>query len=42
MEQAVLFALVDGILYFVDPKEEENKDCVVVPTHLRDELAKCA
>ena len=36
--QASCFAIVDGVLYFVDPKLDHRKRCVV-PSHLRNQRA---
>ena len=35
--QSSLFALVDGVLFFLDPKQEHRRR-VVVPRHLREQL----
>lgn len=37
--QAPLFTLVDGILYFVNPKQHDRRQCVV-PVHLRKSIMK--
>ena len=35
--QATLFALVDGVLFYTDPKRNHQK-CAVVPEHLRESI----
>jgi len=35
--QSSCFALVDGILYFIDPKHDHRKRCAV-PSHLRNQI----
>ena len=35
--QSSCFAIVDGILYFVDPKHDHRKRCAV-PSHLRNQI----